>query len=57
VIPGDPANDTELARVRIPRTAFYLLRPDGYVGLAGVRLDAAAVKRYVSEQLGGRSPQ
>ena len=47
----DPAGDRELARVHIPRPAFYLLRPDGYVGLAGGRLDAAALERYVSERL------
>jgi 2-polyprenyl-6-methoxyphenol hydroxylase-like FAD-dependent oxidoreductase len=51
VIPSTPANDRELARAQIPRPAFYLLRPDGYVGLAGVRLDPAAVTRYVSERL------
>ena len=51
VIPGDPANDRELERARIPRPAFYLLRPDGHVGLAGVRLEGAAVARYVSERI------
>jgi 2-polyprenyl-6-methoxyphenol hydroxylase-like FAD-dependent oxidoreductase len=51
VIPGDPANDRELERARIPRTAFYLLRPDGHVGLAGVRLEGAAVAWYVSERI------
>jgi len=51
VIPSDPANDRELARAQIPQPAFYLLRPDGYVGLAGVRLDAAVVTRYISERL------
>jgi len=51
VIPDDPANDRELARVRIPRPSFYLLRPDGHVGLSGDRLDAAAVTRYLSERL------
>ena len=51
VIPGDPTNDRELERARIPRTAFYLLRPDGHVGLAGVRLEGAAVGRYVSERI------
>jgi 2-polyprenyl-6-methoxyphenol hydroxylase-like FAD-dependent oxidoreductase len=51
VVPSDPANDRELARVRIPQTAFYLLRPDGHVGLAGIRLDPAAVTRYFSERL------
>ena len=51
VIPDDRANDRELARVHIPRPSFYLLRPDGHVGLAGGRLDAAAVTRYISERL------
>jgi 2-polyprenyl-6-methoxyphenol hydroxylase-like FAD-dependent oxidoreductase len=52
VLPPDPANDRELARVGIPRRAFYLLRPDGYIGLAGVGLDAAALTGYLSERLG-----
>jgi 2-polyprenyl-6-methoxyphenol hydroxylase-like FAD-dependent oxidoreductase len=50
-LPSDPANDRELARARIPRPSFYLLRPDGHIGLAGARLDAAAASRYVSERL------
>jgi hypothetical protein len=48
---SDPVNDAELARARIPRPSFYLLRPDGHVGLCGVRLEVAAVKRYVFESL------
>jgi 2-polyprenyl-6-methoxyphenol hydroxylase-like FAD-dependent oxidoreductase len=51
VIPDHPVNARDLARVGVPRTAFYLLRPDGYVGLAGVQLEAAPVARYVSERL------
>ncbi len=51
VVPGDPGNDAERERARIPGTAFYLLRPDGYIGLCGERLDAAAVARYVSERV------
>ncbi len=51
LIPSNPVNDAELARAQIPRPSFYLLRPDGHVGLCGARLDAAAVKRYVSERL------
>ena len=51
VVPDDPANDPELARVRIPRIAFYLLRPDGHVGLAGIQLEVAAVTQYVSARL------
>ena len=50
-VPSDPDNDRALARARIPRPSFYLLRPDGHVGLAGTRLDAGAVTRYASERL------
>jgi len=50
-LPSDPVNDRELARAGIPRPSFYLLRPDGHIGLAGARLDAAATSRYVSERL------
>lgn len=50
-IPVDPFNDTELARAQIRQPSFYLVRPDGHVGLCGVYLDAAAVIRYVSEHL------
>ena len=51
VIPADPANDQELARAGIPQLAFYLLRPDGHVGLCGTTLQAPALARYVSERL------
>jgi 2-polyprenyl-6-methoxyphenol hydroxylase-like FAD-dependent oxidoreductase len=50
VVPGDPVNERELARARIRAPAFYLLRPDGHVGLAGARLQAGAVGRYLSER-------
>ena len=61
VIPDDPANAQALDRAGIPRPSFYLLRPDGHVGLAGTRLDAAIVLRYLngigrSAQLSARSP-
>ena len=45
-IPAHPDNLRELARVSISAPAYYLLRPDGYVGLAGTRFDAADVKRW-----------
>jgi hypothetical protein len=48
-IPDDPANANELARIHITGPAFYLLRPDGHVGLAGCELEAAAVTRYFDE--------
>jgi hypothetical protein len=52
VVPDDPHNARELARVHIPRPAFYLLRPDGHVGLCGGRLEPAAVADYLSRRLG-----
>ena len=50
-VPSDPVNDKELARQQIPQPSFYLLRPDGHVGLAGVHFDADAASRYLSERL------
>ena len=50
-IPEDSGNDAELTRAQIPRPSFYLLRPDGYVGLCGARVDASTVSRYVAERL------
>jgi hypothetical protein len=50
-VPNDAANDRELARAQIPQPSFYLLRPDGHVGLAGTHLDSAAATRYASERL------
>ena len=51
VIPADPVNDAELVRAEIPQPSFYLLRPDGHVGICGARLEAARVARYLSESL------
>ncbi len=50
-IPSVPGNSAELARLNVPQPSFYLLRPDGHVGLCGRQLDAAALKRYVSGNL------
>jgi hypothetical protein len=47
----DPDNVRELERARIPRPSFYLLRPDGHVGLAGTRVEAAVLSRYLTERL------
>ena len=49
VIPDEAHNTRELARARISGPAFYLLRPDGHIGLAGIRPEPAAVTRYLSE--------
>jgi hypothetical protein len=48
-VPDDPANRAELARARIPPIAFYLLRPDGHIGLCGTWLDTVALDRYMAE--------
>jgi 2-polyprenyl-6-methoxyphenol hydroxylase-like FAD-dependent oxidoreductase len=50
-VPADAANDEELARTQIPRPSFYLVRPDGYIGFCGARLEAGGVKAYFSQSL------
>jgi 2-polyprenyl-6-methoxyphenol hydroxylase-like FAD-dependent oxidoreductase len=45
-----------LAAERLPSPSFYLLRPDGHVGLAGATLDVDAVTRYLAATIGGASP-
>jgi hypothetical protein len=43
----DAQNDRVLARAGIAKPAYYLLRPDGYVGLAGARLEPGDIERYL----------
>jgi 2-polyprenyl-6-methoxyphenol hydroxylase-like FAD-dependent oxidoreductase len=50
-IPSDPANDRGLARARIAQPSFYLIRPDGYIGLCGTRCAAQQVALYASQNL------
>ena len=50
-VPDDSSNDRELARAGIPKPSFYLLRPDGHVGLAGIQLETPVLTRYLSERL------
>ena len=50
VVPSNAANDAALAQARIPQPSFFLLRPDGYIGLAGARLDIDAVRSYLREK-------
>jgi 2-polyprenyl-6-methoxyphenol hydroxylase-like FAD-dependent oxidoreductase len=47
-IPADDHNTQALAAARITGPACYLLRPDGHVGLAGPRLEAADVEGYLA---------
>lgn len=51
MIPADPANEQELRRACIPSPCFFLLRPDGHVGMAGQRLEATSLSRYLTERL------
>src|SRR5688572_28412704 len=46
------ANAAELARVAVAGPAFFLLRPDGHIGLAGSRLDAGRVNQYFEARCG-----
>jgi hypothetical protein len=55
-VPSDPANEEVLARAGIAQPSFYLLRPDGHVGLAGTRLDVDQIRRYLAERLACREP-
>ncbi len=49
VVPADAANDAALARIGVAQPSFFLLRPDGHIGLAGERLDIEAIRRYFGE--------
>ena len=51
-VPDDPGNDLELVRLHIPRPSFFLLRPDGHVGLAGREFEVGAVSEYLAHRLG-----
>jgi FAD binding domain len=50
-VSDDPANAAGLARAHIPTPSFYLLRPDGHVGICGTRWDEAAVRQYALQQV------
>ena len=50
-VPVDAANDAALAHAKIPQPSFYLIRPDGYVGLCGSTFDAESVASYFRETL------
>jgi 2-polyprenyl-6-methoxyphenol hydroxylase-like FAD-dependent oxidoreductase len=50
-VPTDPANDVELARVSMPLASTYLVRPDGYIALAGAAVDRMALDRYFAERV------
>src|SRR5262249_55516950 len=49
-VAADSTNAPELARAKVAQPSFYLLRPDGHVGLCGARLAVADIKRYLTER-------
>jgi hypothetical protein len=49
VVPAHPDNARELERAGIPARSFFLLRPDGHVGLAGTRPEPQTIARYLAE--------
>jgi 2-polyprenyl-6-methoxyphenol hydroxylase-like FAD-dependent oxidoreductase len=50
-IPVTAGNEAEQARAKVPRSAFYLVRPDGHVGLCGHAVDADALRRYLHRRI------
>ncbi len=50
-IPLDPGNRAALDRAGIAAPSFYLLRPDGHVGLCGPQVDWPAVEAYLTRWL------
>jgi 2-polyprenyl-6-methoxyphenol hydroxylase-like FAD-dependent oxidoreductase len=50
-IPNLPSNTKALEQARVPPRSFYLLRPDGYVALCGVDVEAEAIERYLVERM------
>jgi hypothetical protein len=48
-VPDDPENEKELARAQIAGPAFFLLRPDGHIGLAGARLEPDVLPGYLAD--------
>jgi hypothetical protein len=55
-VPSDPANEEALTRAGIATPSFYLLRPDGHIGLAGTQLDVDEIRRYLAERVTCREP-
>lgn len=58
-MPAGADNAAALAAASVAAPAFFLLRPDGHVGVAGGRFDEAAVRRWLDAYAigtGGRAP-
>ena len=51
-IPAGRDNERELRRAGIQSPAYFLLRPDGHIGLAGVEAASRRIERYFTDCLG-----
>jgi hypothetical protein len=57
-VPRTPQNDAALAVASIDGPAWYLIRPDGYVALAGARFDETDVRLWFADhQVHPAAPQ
>ena len=50
-IPGSPANRDAMTRAGIPSFAFFLLRPDGHIGVAGREANIDVLQQYLNDSL------
>ncbi|MET0917686.1 MAG: FAD-dependent monooxygenase [Burkholderiales bacterium] len=50
-VPATPGNAETLSRLGVTMPAFFLVRPDGYIGLCGDTLDGSALQTYLAEHL------
>jgi hypothetical protein len=50
-------NIATLARANICVPCYFLLRPDGYIGLTGKRLRTSDVQQYIAERLHGEASE
>jgi 2-polyprenyl-6-methoxyphenol hydroxylase-like FAD-dependent oxidoreductase len=59
-IPSDPENDAALAAASIASPSYYLLRPDGHIGLAGTSFQESDMMQWLARsqlRLESRRPQ
>lgn len=50
------ANVAALAAAGIPVPSYFLVRPDGHIGLAGRRFDESRLRAYMTDAIGWRPP-
>jgi 2-polyprenyl-6-methoxyphenol hydroxylase-like FAD-dependent oxidoreductase len=51
LVSDDAVNAAALAGAHIPGPSFYLLRPDGHIGLAGTRFTAECIAEYMDRNM------